>query len=145
MKTNKKLGRAIACGGLSLALLTGVGMPISALAASNSKTADCSKCSNNMAEHHQQMRAMHEKMLAQAKAEDAALQKMVSDLNKAPEAKKVDLEAAILTKLVAQRHEMLTRWESHHGRHETQVSKNQNSASSEKHSLLGQNSTSTQK
>ncbi len=57
---------------------------------------------------------MHQKMLAQAKAEDAALEKMVAELNKAPEAKKVDLEAAILTKLVAQHHQMLGEWESMH-------------------------------
>lgn len=54
---------------------------------------------------------MREKMFARAKTEDAALEKFVAELNKAPEAKKPDLEAAILTKLVAQHHEMLTHWE----------------------------------
>ncbi len=141
MKTSKQLRRAIACGGLSLALVTGVGLPISARAASNSNTANSNtaKCSN-MAEHHQQMRAMHEKMLAQAKAEDATLEKMVAELNRAPEAKKVDLEAAILTKLVDQRHQMLNEWASMHARH-MQTTKNQNSATGERHSLLGRNST----
>ncbi len=57
---------------------------------------------------------MREKMLAEAKAEDAALEKMVAELNKAPESKKVDLEAAILTKLVAQHHQRLTEWETMH-------------------------------
>ncbi len=59
---------------------------------------------------------MHQKMLAEAKAGDASLEKMVAELNKAPESKKVDLEAAILTKLVAQHHQMLNEWESMHAR-----------------------------
>lgn len=53
-------------------------------------------------------------MLAQAKAEDDALEKLVAELNKAPEPKKVDPEADILTKLVAQHHQRLTEWESLH-------------------------------
>ncbi len=112
MKKSNRLWRGIACGGLSLALLTGVGLPISAWAASSDSSAKCTAMKGTRKE----LRAMHEKMLAQAKADDAALEKMVAELNKAPEAKKVDLEAAILTKLVAQHHQMLGEWESMHAR-----------------------------
>jgi hypothetical protein len=110
MKTSNRMWRGIACGGLSLALLGGVGLPITALAASNGNSVK----TNPMQEHRHEMRAMREKMLAEAKAEDATLEKMVAELHKAPEAKKVDLEAAILTKLVAQHHRMLGDWESMH-------------------------------
>jgi glutamate mutase epsilon subunit len=65
-----------------------------------------------MCEQHQAMRSMHEKMMAQAKAEDATLEKLVAELKKAPEARKPDLEAAILTKLVAAHHQRLNEWES---------------------------------
>ncbi len=112
MKTSNRLLRGLACGGLSLALLGGVGLPVSALAANT----ESSEKSNDVKEHHQELRAMHEKMRAEAKADDAALEKMVAELNKAPESKKVDLEAAILTKLVAQHHQMLGEWESMHAK-----------------------------
>ncbi len=59
---------------------------------------------------------MRQKMLAQAKEEDAQLERLVTQLNSAPEAQKTDLEAQILTKLVAQHHEMLSQWESLHSR-----------------------------
>ncbi len=59
---------------------------------------------------------MREKMLAQFKAEDATLQKMIAELKTAPETKKPDLEAAILTELVAQHHQMLGDWEAMHAR-----------------------------
>lgn len=112
MKTSNRLWKGLACGGLSLALLGGVGLPVSAWAANNGG----SEKSNDVKEHRQELRAMHEKMMAKAKAEDAALEKMVAELNKAPEAKKADLEAAILTKLVAQHHQMLGEWESMHAK-----------------------------
>lgn len=86
--------------------------PVSALAANSDNSAK----SNDFKEHRQELRAMHEKMRAEAKADDAALEKMVAELNKAPESKKVDLEAAILTKLVAQHHQMLGEWESMHAK-----------------------------
>ncbi len=111
MRTSNQLWRGVACGGLSLLLLSGVGLPISARAATNK--GDSGKCSEAK-QTHREVRAMRQKMLAEAKAEDAALEKMVAELNKAPESKKVDLEAAILTKLVAQHHERLGEWESLH-------------------------------
>jgi hypothetical protein len=100
--------RGIVVSGLSLALLGGVGLPLSARAATNN---GCDKACKMM-EHRQAMRTVHEKMLAKAKAEDAALEKLVAELKKAPEARKPDLEAAILTKLVAEHHARLGEWES---------------------------------
>jgi hypothetical protein len=112
MKKSLRIWRGIAVGGLSLALVGGVGLPVSAWAAGNKSSEKmCQKM-----EHRHAMLAMREKMLAQAKAEDATLQKLVAELNKAPEAKKVDLEAAILTKLVAQHHQRLGEWESLHAK-----------------------------
>lgn len=111
MKNTKnltRLGRVLACGGLSLLMAGGVAMPLSALAAD---TGTCAK-SNKFTENHQELKALHEKMLTQAKTQDAALEKMVKELNQAPESKKVDLEAAIVTKLVAQNHERVKDWET---------------------------------
>ncbi len=110
MKTSNRILRGIVCGGLTLALAGGVALPITACAASN----DHSTSAEKLTEHHKEIQSMREKMLAQAKAEDAALEKLVAELNKAPESKKVDLEAAILNKLVAQHHQRLAEWESFH-------------------------------
>jgi hypothetical protein len=112
MNRQIRLWRGITVGGLSLVLLGAIGLPVCSRAGTNSS---CGKtCS--MADHRAEFHALHKTMLAQARAEDAALGRMVADLNKAPEAKKVDLEAAILTKLVAQRHQMLGEWESLHAK-----------------------------
>ncbi len=64
--------------------------------------------------HH--FRAMREKMLERMKANDAELQKMVAKMNKAPENKKVDMMAAIVTKMAEQRHKMLERMEAMNAR-----------------------------
>jgi hypothetical protein len=112
MKTTNRIWRGIATGGLSLVLAGGVGLPITASAA-------CSGCSAKTvktSETRSDIQSLREQMLTQAKAEDAALQKLVAELNKAPEAKKADLEAAILTKLVAEHHQRLGEWESLHTR-----------------------------
>ncbi len=112
MNRQIRLWRSITVGGLSLALLGAIGLPVPAGAgAANTCDKACS-----MKEHRAELRGLHQKMLDQARAEDAVLQKMVADLNKAPEAKKADLEAAILTKLVAQHHQMLGEWESLHAK-----------------------------
>ncbi len=112
MKNSNHWWREIVCGALSLAVVGGMVAPLTARAADKG----CGNCEKpgKVAEHRREMRAMREKMLSQVRTEDAALEKMVAELNKAPEAKKVDLEAAILTKLVAQHHEMLGDWESLH-------------------------------
>jgi hypothetical protein len=112
MNTSNRIWRGIACGGLSLALLGGVGLPITASAVCPACSGKTVKANENRTEIH----ALREQMLTQAKADDAALQKMMAELNKAPEAKKPDLEAVILTKLVAEHHQRLTEWESLHAR-----------------------------
>jgi hypothetical protein len=139
MNRKIRLWRGITVGGLSLALLGAIGLPVSARAGTNN---NCGKtCS--MAEHRAELRALHKTMLAQARAEDAALARMVADLNKAPEAKKADLEAAILTKLVAQHHQMLGEWESLHAKRmelhkeRMQLSQARMSGSSNKHAVPG--------
>jgi hypothetical protein len=130
--------RGIACGGLSLALLGGVGLPVSALAADNG----CCKPSGKVAEHRKEFRAMHQKMLAEAKANDAALEKLIGELNSAPEGQKTDLEAAILTKLVSQHHEMLADWESMHAK--MAQYRNERTPTS-RHAMKGEKSPTTQK
>ncbi len=122
-----------------MALLGAIGLPASAWAGAN-KTCD-KTCS--MKEHRAELHALHKKMLDQARAEDAALQKMIADLNKAPEARKPDLEAAILTKLVAQHHQMLGEWESLHAKRmqlrkeAMQLSQAPTAGGPNKHAMLG--------
>jgi len=50
---------------------------------------------------------MREKMLKRMKASDAELERMVAKMNKAPEPKKVDMMAAIVTKMMERHHKML--------------------------------------
>ncbi len=112
MKRINGIWRKIACAGLVLTIGSGLGLPISAVAAT---TGRCGSCKMKTAKGDlKQLKAMHEKLLSDAKADDAALEKMVAELNQAPESKKVDLEAAILAKLVEQHHQMLGEWESMH-------------------------------
>ncbi len=112
MKRSNILWRAITVGGLSAALVGGIGLPASARAAGNDNKGKT--CTTK--DHWQAMGARHEKMLKEAKAEDAKLEKLIAELNKAPEAKKTDLEAKILTQLVAQHHKMVAEWDSMHTR-----------------------------
>jgi site-specific recombinase XerC len=112
MKRANGLWRGITVGGLSLALVAATGLPISARAADNeTKGKACTA-----KEHWQAMRGEREKMLKEAEAEDAQLQKLIAQLNAAPEAQKTDLEAQILNKLVAHHHQMVTEWKSMHDR-----------------------------
>ncbi len=110
MKTLNPLFRTTAAMGLSLVFATAVCFPLCARAADNSRSPQ----SQSIIKQRQEMAAQREKMLAQAKAEDAALAKLVAELKLAPEAKKVDVLANIVTRLVADRHERLGEWESMH-------------------------------
>lgn len=103
MKKSNRLGRIIAGGFLSLAM---VGLPASVWAAGNTDNTSAD------GRAQQEITAMREKMLADSKAYDAALEKMVAQLNQAPESRKTDLEAAILTKMVQQQHQTLNDWEA---------------------------------
>ena len=71
---------------------------------------------------------------------------MIAELNQAPEAKKADLEAAILTKLVAQHHRMLGEWASmHEHRLALWRERTQASGSGTMHATVGQNPAGPQK
>jgi len=109
--------KVAAVAGLSCALTGMMGFPVSARAAENSSsTKPETPKSESPLKQRQEMIALREKMLAEAKAEDATLSKLVAELNRVPENKKVDLMATILTKLVAQHHQMLGEWETMHAR-----------------------------
>ncbi len=112
MKTINRIERVITAAGLSLAVAGGLGLPLPAFAAGSNKTMN-SSCRMQTS---QSLKALHQKMLAEAKAEDATLQKMVAELKHAPEAQKADVEAAILENLVAAHHQMLQDWEAAHAR-----------------------------
>jgi hypothetical protein len=112
MNATNRIARIAATAGLSILVATAVCPSVPADSSANSPSGQ----PQNRLKHRQEMMAMREKMLARAKAEDAALAKMVAEMNQAPEAKKVDLETAILTKLVAQHHQMLSEWEAMHAR-----------------------------
>jgi hypothetical protein len=105
MKKSNRVARAIAAGVLSAAM---VGLPASVWGADSTAPAP----SNSRTEFQQQVKDMREKMLNESKANDAELEKMIAELNQAPESKKTDLEAAILTKMVDQQHQTLTNWEN---------------------------------
>lgn len=61
------------------------------------------KMEGKMMEHCQEMKAHKEKMMAEMKAEDAALTAQVAAMNNAPENKKPGLMAAIVTTMLEQR------------------------------------------
>lgn len=117
MKQYNRLGRRLVIGGLSLALLGGAAPVFASVGGTCSDKGSSEKTSNTSATTpREELRDMRSTMLKEAKAEDAELESLISELNKAPESQKPDLEAVILTKLVNQHHEMLTQWESMHHR-----------------------------
>jgi len=62
----------------------------------------------------QQMKEQHQKMMAEMKAQDVKLAEQVAKMNSAPEGKKVDLLAAVVTKMVEQRAAMNVQMEKMH-------------------------------
>lgn len=112
MKPLNHISKRLAAGALSLAVLGAVGLQSSAMAAGN----PCSCSASNFKTERQQVHTMREKMFTQAKADDAQLEGMIAELNRAPESKKPQIEAALLNKLVEQHHQMLTDWETVHAR-----------------------------
>ena len=66
-------------------------------------------------EPHQAMKQRHEAMMAEVKAQDAELAAQVANMNSAPADKKLDLLAAIVTRLVEQRAAMNARMETMRG------------------------------
>lgn len=57
---------------------------------------------NNMMDQCQSIMAMRQKMMSDMKAMDAEIVKLVSDMNSAPEGKKLDAMAAVVSKLADQ-------------------------------------------
>jgi hypothetical protein len=64
-----------------------------------------------MMERCQEMQAQKQKMMAEMKAQDAALTEQVAKMNSAPADKKTDLMAAVLTQMVEQQTAMHARME----------------------------------
>jgi cytochrome P450 len=64
------------------------------------------KMGDMMKEHPANMSEMHKKMEAEMKAQDAELDKLVSEMNTATGEKKADAMAALLSKIVEQRKTM---------------------------------------
>lgn len=116
MRTINQICRAGAATGLSLILAGAMWLPASAAAAGSSGSTKACPATSQHARTYSQRHWMRGRLFKEAKANEAALQKLVVKMNRAPESKKVNLEAAILTKLVAQRQEMLTQMESFHAR-----------------------------
>ena len=68
-----------------------------------------------MPAHHQAMQEQRGKMMADMQAQDAQLTGQITAMNRAPEGKKLDLMAAILTRMVAQRTAMNMRMQNMQG------------------------------
>ncbi len=137
MKTLNPLFRTTAAMGLSLVFATAVWFPLCAHAADNPRSPQ----SQSILKQRQEWAAQREKMLTQAKAEDAALAKLVAELKQAPEANKVDVLANIVTRLVADRHERLSEWESMHAQMTRFWKENHATAASSTSSSSGLNHT----
>ncbi len=76
----------------------------------------------NMTPRHQAMQEQREKMMADMKEQDVQLAGQIPKMNRAPEDKKLDLMAAIVTRMAAQRADMDARMET---MHEAMVKKTQ--------------------
>ncbi|MEI6032942.1 MAG: hypothetical protein WCS65_01520 [Verrucomicrobiae bacterium] len=95
----------------SLAVALLVWFPVQARSA---EPADGKMTYGKMAQCCQKMKAQKLKMMADMKAQDSALTAQVSKMNGAPEDKKLDLLAAVVTKMVEQRTTMIASMEKMH-------------------------------
>ena len=82
-----------------LAIIVAAALPGAVLLAQGEK----GKMGDMMKEHPANMSEMHQKMEAEMKAQDAELDKLVSEMNTATGEKKADVMAALLSKMVEQR------------------------------------------
>ncbi len=106
------LTRSILASSLILALSLAIWIPAQAQSAAPAEVkpnpdAQATEPPMAMMEHHQ-------KMMADMKAQDAQLTEQVAAMNSAPEGKKLDLLAAIVTRMTQQRTAMTARMESMH-------------------------------
>jgi hypothetical protein len=132
MKVFNRIGQGLMAGAFSVAMLGGIGLP----AFASDVNASCSGKTVSASER-QELQSMSEKMLARVKVDDVVLQNMAAKLRNAPETQKVDIEAALLTEMVSEHHDMVKNWEGIHN----QVA--QFKASRAVHSSLAQNPAST--
>jgi len=86
---------------LTLALALAIWFPVPSQSAEPAKGK--MMMGGKMMERCQAMKEQKEKMMADMKAQDAELTAQVAKMNSAPEAKKLDLIAAVVTRMVEQR------------------------------------------
>ena len=82
-----------------LAIIVAAALPGAVLLAQD----EPGKMGDMMKEHPAKMSEMHQKMEAEMKAQDAELDKLVSEMKTATGEKKADAMAAVLSKIVEQR------------------------------------------
>jgi len=97
-QTNKNL---VICSGLALALALAIWFPVQSQSAEPAE--------GKMMERCQAMKEQKETMMAEMKAQDAELTAQVAKMNSAPEDQKLDLIAAVVTRMVEQRTAMNVR------------------------------------
>ena len=93
---------------LALALALAIWVPVQARSAEPA-VGKMMMTETNMMERCQAMKEQKEKMMADMKAQDAELTVQVAKMNSAPENKKLDLMAAVVTQMVEQRTAMNVR------------------------------------
>lgn len=111
-KANENLGSRsslVLVLGLAVALALAIWSP--ALLQSAEPAADKTPTEATMMERCQAMMAQKQKMMADMKAQDAELTEQVAQMNSAPQDKKINLMAAVLTRMVEQRTNMNMRRE----------------------------------
>ncbi len=86
---------------LVLALALALGAPLQAQSAEH--MAEKNMTDGKMMDQCQEMMAQKQKMMAEMKTQDAELTAQVAKMNSAPQGKKLDLIAAVVTDLVEQR------------------------------------------
>ncbi len=90
---------------LAMTLAAGSSAFAQSTAPAKSTTAakDSMMTSGTMAERHQAMQAQREKMMAEHKTQDTELQAQLAKIKSAPQAQKLDLLTAVVTRMVEQR------------------------------------------
>ncbi|MFO7559506.1 MAG: hypothetical protein R6X10_11805 [Desulfobacterales bacterium] len=86
---------------LALALTMVIWFPVQSQSAEPAKVTNMTEA--NIMERCQEMKERRQKMMVEMKAQDAELTAQVAKMNSAPEDKKLDLIAAVITRMVEQR------------------------------------------
>ena len=97
----------VICSSLTLALALAIWFPVPSQSAEPAKGK--MMMDDKMMERCQAMKEQKETMMAEMKAQDAELTAQVAKMNSAPEDKKLDLIAAVVTRMVEQRTAMNVR------------------------------------